>query len=233
MVQGPNNLFRAAVLANVFESCKNVDIEIEHLGENLGPVEPRLRSIKKLKAMRPRPCWWAKLDDDGEVPPGCWDALVDAIIADNESSFDFSEPGYAMASPNGQAAPRILRQYPAATIIENGNFGELSGPLFHGWRCSFVGDGATLFSTEVFDNMAYDAKFLRGADVDLAVQAALYGYHCILCDTPRSVHRHKDCSPEDYDRVRYDAQLVWDAAEAFRDKWGKDCPHLSQFGVRG
>lgn len=220
--QGQSEL-RDLYTPNAF-SWAIVDLKVTTYEKNEGPVTPRIDSLKLAKSL-PSVQWWAKLDDDGTVSPGAWDALIEALEADEDA-------GYAMASPNGDTPPKMRNHSPGAVTLEPGHFGEFSTPRSHGWRCTFVGDGATVFRLSFFDDVAYDPRFLRGADVDLSMQAGVYDYHCLLCDTPSSVHQHAKCSPVDYDRVRYDAELVWDAARTFRAKWGVDCPHLSQFGVR-
>ena len=201
--------------------------DVVFLGEHMGPVLPRVLSVQV--ALKEKAQWWAKLDDDGEVHAGTWDLLIESIQDAGE------EIGCAMANPNHNASPKELVTVGGAVVLEESAGGREGGDGERiKWReCGFVGDGATVFRTEMFeDGIRYDPEFIRGADIDLAMQAQMYGYRALMCDPPHSIHNHHECTTKKYERVRYDAEEVWKAARRFREKWGMDCPHLSQFGPR-
>jgi hypothetical protein len=202
--------------------------EVVYLGDHVGPVLPRIQSVQV--ALKDKAKYWAKLDDDGEVHVGAWDLLIEAMKDAGE------DVGYAMANPNHIAVPReIVTVGEAVVLVETASYRSGGDGLRIKWKeCGFVGDGATVFRMEMFeDGIRFDPAFIRGADIDLAMQAQMYGYRMLLCDPPYSVHNHHECTTESYERVRYDAEEVWKAARRFREKWGMDCLHLSQFGPRG
>lgn len=204
------------------------DLSITVFGEHMGPVVPRILSLDSVRDINPK--WWAKLDDDAAVPPGAWDLLAEALEHAGEDAF------CAMASPNGTLLPRRFVTQGAALVLEQDprDTPVQVRPELAYTVCDFVGDGATVFRASPFldDGLCFDVAFERGADLDLLFAAHAFGFHALLCSPPDSKHDHASCANPEYDAVRYDAQAVWRAAVAFRQKWKLDCPHLSQFGVR-
>jgi len=203
---------------------------ITEYGENRYPCVPRIESVARAHGENYK--WWAKLDDDIEIEPEGWDALISCILAAEEMGHEVL---CAMADPGGERGPQVLQ--PAGGVLQTlavvpegaQNCGDAR------WvPCEFVGDGATLFKMEAFESIGYDAAFsLGGADIDLAMQAKLAGFKSLFCGPPFAEHHHKECAPDGYDSLRYDASMIAKSSQAFRAKWGMPCAQLMMFEGRG
>lgn len=192
--------------------------------KNVFTVQPRLESVSTAKGEGA--AWWAKLDDDTTIETGGWDKLISCI--------ELTNAGCAMANPNGEMrAKDLVTLGNQLHLLDSPNepvrFGELAFT-----ECDFVGDGATVFDMNVFSEGAeYDSNMkLGGADIDLAYQMKLMGFRALMCNPPISTHTHKLCSSKKYDKIRYNAERIAKSGKVFREKWGVDIPHLSQFGMR-
>lgn len=199
---------------------KEFPVEVTYHGSNTGQAPPIVTSTKKALDLG---CpWWAKLDDDGALPPLAWDHLIEALEAVGQLA------ACAMACPNGQSPPRLFRRIAGQRVhLREGFLASGKTRNSHWLACHCVGDGCTVFRTLTFRmGAAWDRRYKVSTDLDLAFQVHRMGMIELMCTKPIAEHQHADCSPLSYDKVRYDFDDITRTADLFKSKWGVDCTHL-------
>jgi GT2 family glycosyltransferase len=222
-VQGTLSATSREAVHSILDGMSGGGVVTEY-GRNLLPVIPRVESVARAQGENYR--WWAKLDDDAEVSKGAWDRLI-ACIHDAEE-VSGHEVLCAMADPGGNRGPQFLAQEGGVLLTKRGP-ADMRGEVGkdHWSLCEFVGDGCTVFDLRKLEHVGYDQDFgIGGADIDLAMQAKLMGYKSLFCSPPHTEHRHKACSPPEYDALRYSPEEISRSSQVFRRKWGMPCNQL-------
>jgi len=202
-----------------------IKLVVTYYEENTGQVRPLVDSVSEAKKLGAE--WWAKLDDDGDVPTGAWDLLIEALERVGPLA------ACAQANPLSETHPRVMKETPTSIKIVDGflDRGRIKNRVaWHVVEC--VGDGCSVFRLEVFEGCYWDERFETSADNDLAVQFKRAGYVSLLCDPPKAGHYHKECSPLEYDKVRYDSGALRRTVEVFEEKWGKKSAYLASVRPR-
>lgn len=201
------------------EDYPEIALSIFQEDENLGVPTRLAESTERLSTD-----FWAKLDDDAAVPRGAWDTLI--RLHDAEAAAGVKTGSAFMAPKPGpirvfRVKENVLRTVGAPHSTKNKPFAK-----WHVVDC--VGSGATVFRREVFEAGCHFVRryFSGGSDVDIAWQMHVAGFKSILCVRPLSEHFHSECSPQKYDKVRYNSATLAKSAETFFDRWGMEYEHL-------
>jgi len=173
--------------------------------------------------------FWAKVDDDFELPERGWDLLIEALDAER------SREQYSI----GAACLGTKQNFPQMFHIKDGVFDRVFG--FCAVRverikelewvvADFVHNGATIYTREAFEAgcMFDPAYFVGGEHVDMALQMHQVGLHSIATSNPKSVHFASKCTPEEYRLVRMDQTSFVRAHDHFVRKWGLKNPKLAK-----
>lgn len=182
----------------------------------IGPAQHR----SQLMALEdPEMRYWAKLDDDATVPPGCWDDLVFCLDEARKAGF---RAAAAMACPPGLT--------PLFLVKDGRTVRPKRGPAIRRaksgqciWRvCGMVGSGASVYTREVLEAgcVADPGFFSAGVDLDVAWHMQSLGYVSLLCDPPASQHFPKQVNSHEYEMIRRAAEHRSSAATYFAKKWG-------------
>jgi len=124
----------------IVERSKNTRVQLSftRYEENTGLVRPHIDSVSKTKRLGAT--WWANLDDDGDVPVGAWDLLIEALKKVGPLA------GCAQANPRPEPLLNVLKETPAGIRILKGFLDEGSIEDRVAWHVvECVGVGCSVF----------------------------------------------------------------------------------------
>lgn len=216
-------------------------VEVHRYDENMGSG----RGIKDAvgRFMATEAPYFAKLDDDITIPPKCWDnllvCLTDAQLADPGAASVMASTGPDMPRRN-LAVATFKGEKTKKLVFYEGSYHDgscvgVDGEILKWDVCDFVGHGATIFERRVFD-LTGGAEFLApgykvgGNNIDLIMMMREHRLISVLTAPPFCDHRHKECSDNQYDNMRYNIRDIRQSGQIFLKRWHIENELLTNFG---
>jgi GT2 family glycosyltransferase len=215
VVQGPLPKGHELPPAGVF-GHDNLILSYIHNERNTGVAEPLKKSVERWKESGHD--YWAKVDDDVILADDSFDTMLLTIELAQKRGHKVG----CVHMNIGDTRPILLKPCDGALAYVPGQHEKLPVTWGDIFVIDFVGTGATIFTPTPFEEgCQFDDRYrIGGVDIDMAWQMTQKGIRSILMINPRSLHDLKNCTPNEYVKVRWNPDEINRSGRLFRQKWG-------------